>query len=82
MSECYLQDEDEEFDHLSDDEEFEGFDPDASPKGKGGAEKPPDLKFAKVCCFCRYIINIIVFWNDSKCFIQVSHINVQTLKTK
>jgi hypothetical protein len=40
---------DEEFMHLSDDEEFEGFDPDASPQtGKGGSEKPPDLKFTKV----------------------------------
>lgn len=43
-----VEDEDEEFMHLSDDEEFEGFDPDASPKGKGGSEKPPDLMIAKV----------------------------------
>ena len=46
----YLQDEEDEFEHLSDDEEFEGFDPDYSASSKKQA--PPDLKIAKVGCLC------------------------------
>ena len=43
-----LQDEEDEFEHLQDDEEFEGFDSTNPSKPNKGQEKQPDLKVAKV----------------------------------
>ena len=43
-----FQDEEDEFEHLQDDEEFEGFDNTHQSKPSKGQDKQPDLKVAKV----------------------------------
>jgi len=42
-----IQDDGEDFEHLNDEDEFEGFDKERTPKKSH--EQPPDLKITKVC---------------------------------
>lgn len=51
----FLQTEDDEFDHFTDSDEFEGFDKESSRPLKGKSHEVPDLKIAKVgeiWCVC------------------------------
>ena len=41
-----IQDDEEDFEHLNDEDEFEGFDKERTPKKSH--EQPPDLKITKV----------------------------------
>jgi hypothetical protein len=43
---CYQDDEDDDFEHLNDEDEFEGFDKERAQKKSH--EQPPDLKITKV----------------------------------
>jgi len=60
MSVVYLfstQDDEEDFEHLSDEDEFEGFDKERTPKKSH--EQPPDLKITKVCCFVLFLLSAV-----------------------
>jgi len=46
----YVQDDEEDFEHLNDEDEFEGFDKERTPKKSH--EQPPDLKITKVYDTC------------------------------
>ena len=68
MSACSVcicvQDDEEDFEHLNDEDEFEGFDKDRTPKKSH--EQPPDLKITKVC-FTALIVFVTVQLYAAKC---------------
>jgi len=49
-----IQDEEEDFEHLHDEDEFEGFDKERTPKKS--QEQPPDLKITKVYNSAKFVI--------------------------
>lgn len=53
----HMQDETDEFEHLQDEEEFEGFDKDRPQKSKSHDKPPPDLKITNV----RILILLVLF---------------------